>query len=67
MKEPFFLIDVLPMVMMSCLITSIGSRSMASSNVSSQALATTGSLLSREVRIPLRKVWVKELDCSTGW
>ena len=34
---------------------------MASSSVSNQALATTGSLLSIDVRMPLRKVFVKEV------
>ena len=38
-----------------------GRRSMASSSVSNQALATTGSLLSIDVRMPLRKVFVKEV------
>ena len=45
----------------SLLMTSGGNRSIASNNVSSHALATTGSLLSMEVKIPLRKVLVNEV------
>ena len=44
----------------SLLITSGGSRSIASNSVSNHALATTGSLLSIDVSIPLRNVLVKE-------
>ena len=38
---------------------------MASNNVSNQALATTGSLLSIDVKIPRKKVFVKLLLWST--
>ena len=44
----------------SLLITSGGSRSIASNSVSNHAFATTGSLLSIDVSIPLRNVLVKE-------
>ena len=58
------LLDRCPLFMaiatISLLITSGGKRSIASNNVSNQALATTGSLLSIDVRIPLRNVLVKE-------
>ena len=59
------LLDKCPLLMamatISLLITSGGNRSIASNNVSSHALATTGSLLSMEVKIPLRKVLVNEV------
>ena len=38
---------------------------MASRMVSSQALATIGSLLSMDERIPLKKVFVMELVCRS--
>ena len=59
------LLDKCPLLMaiatISLLMTSGGNRSIASNNVSSQAFATTGSLLSMEVKIPLKKVLVNEV------
>ena len=59
------LLDKCPLLIaiatISLLMTSGGNRSIASNNVSSHALATTGSLLSMEVKIPLRKVLVNEV------
>ena len=49
----------------SRLMTSAGRRSIASRRVSSQALATTGSLLSMEERMPRKNVFVNELDFAS--